>query len=88
MNINCSLSIIMKRALSPSTSRTSATLAKSFATFILLSFIGAAILIVTPRFFAFSIEGRRHSNFRLSPSAVVTNVIVFWASLTNMSRWL
>ena len=88
MNISCSLSIIMNRARRVSTFRTSATFAKSFATCLFSSLIGAAIRIVTPRFFAFSREGSRISNFRLSPSAVVTSVIVFCASRTSMSRWL
>ena len=54
MNISCSLSINMNRALRSSTSLTSATLVKSFATCLFSSVIGAAIRIVTPRFFAFS----------------------------------
>ena len=77
MNISCSLSIIINLARNPWTSRTSATLEKSFASFLFPSVIGAAILIVTPRFFAFSKLGRRISSFLFSPSAVVTRVIVF-----------
>ena len=88
MNISCSESINMNRARRSLTSRTSATFEKSFATCLFDSFIGAAILIITPRFFAFSIDGNRTSSFRLRPSAVVTSVIVFCASRTSMSRWL
>jgi len=88
MNISCSLSISMNLARRESTFLTSATFAKSLATCLFSSVIGAAIRIVTPRFFAFSRDGRRISSFRLSPSAVVTRVIVFWASRTSMSRWL
>jgi len=86
MNISCSLSINMNLALRLPASLTSATFEKSFATCLFSSVIGAAILIVTPRFFAFSKEGRRTSSFRLSPSAVVMSVIVVCASLTSMSR--
>ena len=78
----------MNRARSESTFLTSATFVKSFATCLFSSLIGAAIRIVTPRFFAFSRDGSRTSSFRLSPSAVVTSVIVFWASRTSMSKWL
>ena len=88
MNISCSLSIIMNRALSDSTFFTSATFEKSFAICLLSSSIGAAIRIVTPRFFAFSKDGSRISSFRFSPSLVVTSVIVFCASRTSISRWL
>ena len=86
MNISCSLSINMNRAFSVSTFLTSATFAKSFATCLFSGVIGAAILIVTPRFFAFSKLGNRISSFRLSPSAVVTSVIVVCASRTSMSK--
>jgi len=86
MNINCSLSIIINRALSDSTFLTSATFAKSFAICLLSSVIGAAIRIDIPRFFAFSNDGNRISSFRLSPSAVVTSVIVFCASLISISK--
>jgi len=86
MNINCSLSTIMNRALRLSTSLTSATFVKSFATCLFSSVIGAAIRIVTPRFFAFSMDGNSISSFRFSPSAVVTIVIVFCASLMSISR--
>ena len=88
MNISCSLSINMNLARRESTFLTSATLANSFATCLFSSVIGAAIRIVTPLFFAFSSDGNKTSNFRVSPSAVVTSVIVFCASLTSMSKWL
>jgi len=88
MNISCSLSISINLALRFSVFLTSATFAKSFATCLFSSVIGAAIRITTPRFFAFSKDGRRTSSFRLSPSAVVTRVIVFCASRTSMSKWL
>ncbi len=88
MNISCSLSTIINRARSDSTFLTSATFEKSFATCLFSSVIGAAMRIATPRFFAFSNDGKRISSFRLSPSAVVTSVIVSCASLTNMSKWL
>ncbi len=88
INISCSPSTIINRAFSDSTFLTSATFEKSFATCLFSSVIGAAILIVTPLFFAFSNEGSSTSSFRLSPSAVVTSVMVFCASLTNISRWL
>ena len=88
MNISCSLSISINRARRDSTFRTSPTFAKSFATCLFSSLIGAAIRIMTPRFFAFSNDGSRISSFRFSPSLVVTSVIVFWASLTSMSKWL
>ena len=86
MNIICSLSISMNLALREPVLLISATFEKSFAICMFSSVIGAAILIVTPRFFAFSKDGRRISNFRFSPSLVVTSVIVFCASLTSMSR--
>ena len=66
----------------------SATFEKSFAICMFSSVIGAAILIVTPRFFAFSKLGKRTSSFLFSPSSVVTSVMVFCASRTSMSRWL
>jgi len=88
MNISCSLSIIRNRALRDSTFLTSATFVNSFAICLFSSLIGAAIRIVTPRFLAFSSDGNRTSSFRLSPSAVVTSVIVFCASLIIMSIWL
>lgn len=88
MNISCSESINMNLARRSLTSLTSATFAKSAATCLFSGVIGAAILITTPRFFAFSIDGNRTSSFRLNPSAVVTSVIVFCASRTSMSKWL
>jgi len=86
MNISCSLSININLARRSLTSLTSATFAKSDATCLFSGVIGAAILIITPLFFAFSRDGNRTSSFLLSPSAVVTSVIVFCASLTSMSR--
>ena len=55
---------------------TSATFDNFFATALLLSSIGAAIRILTPRFLAFSKTGASASNFLLIPGAVVTIVIV------------
>ena len=88
MNIICSESTIINLAFKSLISLTSPYFEKSLATLILSFVIGAPILILTPLFFAFSRLGSRISSFLFKPSAVVIRVIVFSASLTNMSKWL